>query len=221
MSCGTWTRLTTPPDVGGYHPAMTMQPAVPPSRWAPLDTPAQTPGMPDGGGIMAGITLAIGKINSTHDRLCDALDKASARAALLPNQIPLSIAGAVPSPAGPFVIDLGGPQPGRVWMVRQLAVSDGNSVRAAVAGTVTTDWYVGKPPGGVLGASNVIGPNQWVAATGAPPTIQPFSSEQIKVGPQNHLFVVITGATTVGQSLLATAIILDAPAGAFDPTFNL
>lgn len=176
----------------------------------------------DDSGITVQLGLTLSRVADSSERLCRRLDDMAATAALLPNWVPITSTQTVPSPAGPFVIDMGGPQPGRFWMIRNLTVSDSGSVRNAISGTTFADWYVGKPPvAGPLSTSNLVAPNQWVASQSNLPQQTFVSSEQIRVWPQNHLFVVITGATTVGQQIMATSAILDVAQATYSATFNI
>jgi len=103
-----------------------------------------------------------------------------------------------------MVLDLGTPTTGRRWVVRQIGASDAGSVLTAVTAG-KADWYVGRP--GQFGQS--VSPVQWVAHMEVIPQLQQLSNEQITVIPNDHLFVVVTGATTANQNVVAFARILD------------
>lgn len=115
-----------------------------------------------------------------------------------PNAVPVQAGGVVPA-AGTLVLDLGGPQIGRRWLVRRLAVSNGLAVRTALTGVA--DWYVGQAGG----PPNPAG-WQWTMAT--LPSLSTFSSESIPVTPSDHLFCVITTGAA-GQVAVASATVLD------------
>jgi hypothetical protein len=162
---------------------------------------AQDPAAP---GVMAELSLTLGGLREEmHRARCDREAAIARHVANLPIAWSAWGSGVVVA-ATALVINLGGPSIGRRWVVRQLAVTDAGNVRTAIAGTVIADWYVGEPtPFGGVPA-----PQQW-RATMTPPVIVDKSNEQIVITPTDQLFVVVTGATTAGQQLLATAQVQD------------
>ena len=103
-----------------------------------------------------------------------------------------------------MILDLGSPTTGRRWVLRQIAATDGASVLTAVTGAMA-NWYVGRP----AGVGQPVSPVQWVAHMEVLPSLQNVSNEQITVIPNDHLFVVVTGATTALQNVVAWARVLD------------
>lgn len=131
----------------------------------------------------------------------DRIDKETARAVhMRPIRAPRQAAGTVPA-TGPLVLDLGAPAMGRRWSVRNLTVSNSAGVRTAAAGTA--DIYVGNP--------HIYSADAWRWGLDPLPGAARFSSDQLDVIPQDHLFVVVEGGTS-GDVLLARAEVLDFPA---------
>lgn len=173
--------------------------------------------MPDGGGLAIQFGLTLGRVVDAQTRMCQQLDQLAAKQTALPNMIYLQNGAVVPAGGAAFAIDLGGPQQGRFWTVRGLGISAGDNVRTAIPGTTFCDWYVGKYSSIV----SQVPPQEWVWTQSALPKIDPFSNEQVPVLPQQHLFCVVTGASTVGQQLLAQATILDVSQASYAATFNV
>ena len=196
-----------PADLRMYPPAMTQN---------PMELAASAvPAVPDGGGLVAGLQLVLGRVASAQERVAAALDEAAARRAVLPVAIPLAQVGVVPNPAGSFVVDLGGPQPGRQWTLRRWAIADGGDLTSAIAGTPTADLFVGKPSGnrGFL--------TQWAGRLTGLPAVALYSNEQVPVYATDHLFCIINGATTVGQQIAVGVFILDEPVASFTSTIEV
>ena len=174
--------------------------------------------LPDGGGLTAQLSLTLGKINDTQTRVCKQLDALAARAAALPNVVPLTRTGDVGVP-GHVMLDFGQPQLGRFWMIRSFAISDAGFVRTSIAAGVTGDWFVSAttPRGSVDG---VLPAQNWVWAQTTLPRIDLVSNEQIYVPSQQHLLCIIAGSNA-GQIMQATAEIIDVSAASFASTFNV
>ena len=175
---------------------------------------AAVPPPPDTGGISIGFQATIGTLATAMQRWCDLQDKAAAVKSQLPVAIPIVSVVTVPTPAAAVVVDLGGPQQGRQWTVRRWAVADGGDTAAAIAGTTRADLFVGKPY--AVGAGSTRGAiQQWADTMNPLPNLRIPSNEAISVQPQDHLFVIITGATTSGQQLAVAVAILDEPQASY------
>jgi hypothetical protein len=156
----------------------------------------------EGGGLSLEVTLS-GLRAELHAQRADRAARTARQAAAKPvywtaTDSHFVVAGSV------MVLDLGTPTTGRRWVVRQIGASDAGSVLTAVTGA-KADWYVGRA--GQIGQP--ISPAQWVAHMEVLPQLQQLSNEQITVIPNDHLFVVVNGASTVGQNVLAFARVLD------------
>lgn len=156
-----------------------------------VTTPDTAP--PDTAQAWASLSLAIGDLRQ------QIAAQQQQRERPLPIRAPLTTAGTVPA-AGPLILDLGAPSMGRRWTLRNLSVSDAADVTTAVAGAANV--YVGSP--------HVVSPVAWRWPLAALPAAEKFSSDQLAVIPQDHLLVVVTGATA-GQVLLARAEVTDYP----------
>jgi hypothetical protein len=125
------------------------------------------------------------------------------RLAALPNYIPISRMSS-PGVAVTDIQDFDGPQPGRQWIVRLLAAVA--SPDAANAAKVT--WYVGQrmpgPGAGMLPATMF----RWQFPS--VPGFQNFTSEVIKVLPNEKLIAGLTGIPASSNIALIAAV-LDAP----------
>ena len=171
--------------------------------------PPVVPDVPDGGGIAAGLQITLGRLASATEQLCAQQDRAARAKQLLPVPIALSGVAPVPSPAGPVVIDIGGPMAGRQWTVRRWSICAGDDVTTAITGATRADLYIGRP----VGSRGL--PSQWADTNATVPGIKIPSSEAIIVLPSDHLFVIVTGASTVGQQVVFTAYILEAPQASY------
>ena len=186
-----------------------------------MTMPATDPGalsMPDGGGLAVGLQLVLGRVASSTERMVQRLDEAAARRQQLPVAVPVTGSGFVPNPAAPILINLGGPQQGRQWTIRRWAVADGAAVTNAIAGTPVADLYVGKPYGPTATTGAV---QQWAGHLTALPNVGLFSNEQVPVYASDQVFIVVSGATTVGQQLIASIFILDEPVASFTSTIEV
>jgi hypothetical protein len=114
---------------------------------------------------------------------------------------------AVPA-TGPLVLDLGGPNVGRKWEIRGLAVSDAGNAATAVTGVA--NWYIGKATQPVVPAANWVplAPTAWRWTFPVLPNLVTFSSDARTVLPNDRLYCVITGGTPA-QVILAQAEVKD------------
>ena len=166
---------------------------------------APTPS-PDGPGVMLGLTLTLGRVQSAVEKIASTTDALAAQAAMLPNQITLSGAGTVLAGGVAFLISLGSPQQGRFWYVRRCTVSDAGSFRTVITGATAADWYVGNLP---VARGAIVVPPQQLALPMVPPASALVSGEQIQVTSNDTLFVLVAGATSAGQIIQASASVLD------------
>jgi hypothetical protein len=168
------------------------------------------PPVPDGGGITAGLQVTLGRVASASEQLAAAVDAASKARQSLPNVLPLSISGIIPTPAATVMANHGGPQPGRQWVVRRWAFSAATDVLNWTGGGIVC-LFVGKPygPGGTSGSVD-----QWAAVI-TPPQVQNFSNEQILVLPGQQAFVVVSSNTQAGLAFMSTLTIMDMPQASY------
>jgi hypothetical protein len=118
-----------------------------------------------------------------------------------PAYAPLSASGAIGS-NGTLLLDLGGPQKGRRWVVRMVTVSDSGSfwnTMTNAQATVCTGHFYG---------NNVVMPQQvrWPFAT--LPNSATFGSDQMWVVPADHVLLSITGGTNL-QNVQCTIWVQD------------
>lgn len=114
---------------------------------------------------------------------------------------------AIPA-SGILVLDLGGPNVGRKWEIRGLAVSDAGNAITAVNGVA--NWYVGKATAPTIPAANWVplAPTAWRWVFPVLPNLVSFTSDARTVLPNDHLYCVITGGTAT-QNILAQAEVKD------------
>lgn len=146
------------------------------------------------------------KVHIAIDGLTDEIKKTrqaeQRRLAMLPNYVPFS---RMSNPSGVTdIIDFGGPQPGRQWVVRLLSAVA--SPLAANAALVT--WYVGQimpgPAAGMLPASMA----RW--QFDSVPAFKNFTGTVIKIMPGEHLIVGLT-AVPAASFIAINAAVEDAP----------
>lgn len=166
----------------------------------------------DTSGLVARLEVSLSTMAANTAKLVDLQSAIDRRAAHMPIRHPIGNTGLVVSGSKLF-IDLGGPSPGRYWTTRILAVSDAGDVATAITGATSADWYVGKVP-----ASGLIDTAGWVYHMEAPPKVAQLTSDPVYVLAEDHLYVVVTGATTTGQQVLAKAVVWDGEATRFTPT---
>ena len=196
----------------GYPAAMTMpQPAAGPITSA-------VPPVPDGGGLSAGVMLTLGRIADATERQCRQADAEAAAAALQPVWHRAMSSGVVVN-GKDLLLDLGGPVPGRFWVVRMLGTGLAGDVDASIGGNPPNYWFTGKPQ--IAANGTPMRPaSQWIwQRTGAGMDV--FSNNQITVLPQDHLFAVVTRPTTSGDNILGFAAVLDTPTSALTLTADI
>lgn len=140
----------------------------------------------DSGGILADLLLKINVgIGSLNKKLAAAEQREAIRLANLPNYTVLS--RSTLNNAATSTLVFGGPQPGRQWVVNLL--SAGPTSLAANAAAIS--WFVGQPVLGGLSAG--IPPmSQFVYQMPSTPSTQAFTSQVLRVMPNEQLFVVVT-----------------------------
>lgn len=172
--------------------------------------------MPDeGASMLAQVSVSLGRLVAQITAERSEL-RAMRKAALRPATAQvtgMAVGGqqAVIPASGPLVLDLGGPQTGRQWEIRGLALSDAGNAATAVSGVA--NWYVGKatPITAPVAAWVPLAPIAWRWTFPVLPNLVTFSSDARTVIPSDRLYCVITGGTPA-QGILATAEIRD-----FDP----
>jgi len=178
------------------------------------------PQAPDGGGITLALQATLGKVATTQQRLAQALDDAAAQRALQPVAVPQVGNPGIVVAATPTIIDIGGPVSGRQWVVRRWAVADGADITNPITGATSANLYIGRPPqpsqAGIHGKIH-----EWVDGTATLPTTRTLSSEQGVVYHSDHVFVIVLGASTVGQQILASVMILDMPVTGMTSTIDV
>lgn len=143
------------------------------------------------------------KFNLSIDRLSDQIAKQNATEQARLAKMPIYIALSKMSSPGAAVTDIqdfGGPQPGRVWVVRLLSALA--SPLAANAAVVT--WYVGQSMPGP--AAGMLPSTMGVWQFGSVPNFQNFTSDVIKVLPSEHLIAGLTGIPASSNIALKVAI---------------
>jgi hypothetical protein len=175
-------------------------------------------GLPlEGLSILAALSARLGTLS---DAITRDLDDRRARRRLGAQPVPFWVPGAPIGQAqatvgtlvgGQLVLDLGGPQTGRKWEIRGLAVSDAGNAAATVTGVA--NWYVGKatPPVSPVANWVPLAPTAWRWTFPNLPNLTTFSSASRSVLSPDRLYCVITGGT-LNQNILAAAEIKD-----FDP----
>lgn len=143
------------------------------------------------------------KFDLTLGRIADQLDKQilqeQRRFSALPNYIALERMSVL-SAGGTDVVSFGGPQGGRVWLVRLLGAVSSPLV---VSGPPVVTWYVGQnmpgPAAGQLPSTMA----RWQFA--AVPAFQNFTADVIQVKAGQQLLAGITGApASTALSLIAS-----------------
>ena len=166
----------------------------------------------DTSGLFARLEVSLSSMTAKVAQLVDLQKRIDARAAHMPVRHPVGATGSVVSGSKLF-IDLGGPSPGRYWTTRILAVCDAGDVATAITGATAADWYVGKVP-----ANGLIDTAGWVYHMEAPPKVAQLTSDPVYIMAEDHLYVVVTGATTTGQQVLGKAVVWDGEQTRFTPT---
>ena len=181
-----------------------------------VDTPHAPGPMPDEGATMLAaltvqLSLLVKQITADRNE-----QRARRKAAIQPvprveSGFPVGGGQSVVPTSGPLVLDLGGPEQGRRWEVRGIAVSDSGNVTTAVAGVA--NWYVGKATPITAPAANWVplAPTGWRWTFPNLPNLTTFSSDSRSIISPDRLYCVITSGTPT-QGILATAEIKD-----FDP----
>lgn len=158
---------------------------------------------PDDGPLLAGIRKYF---DGLHDRYQASLDEfrlkgrqqaQAAQAAYAPQ----FATGTIPS-SGNLILDFGGPQQGRRWVVRMVTYSDAGSFWNSTSGakfTVCTGLSMGT---GIVAPQMV----RWASAAG--PNCTSFSADQMWIIPNDHVLLSVTGGTS-GQNISATLWIQD------------
>ncbi len=158
-----------------------------------VDAEADSPGLFD---LFAKFNLSIDRLGN---QIAKQIANEQARLARLPIYIPLSKMSS-PGAAVTDVQDFGGPQPGRVWVVRLLTAL----ASPLAANTAVVTWYVGQvmpgPAAGMLPATMGV----WQFAS--VPNFQNFTSDVIKVLPGEHLIAGLTGVPAASNIALKVAI---------------
>lgn len=117
-----------------------------------------------------------------------------------PAYAPQFASGAVDS-SGNLVLDLGGPQLGRRWVVRMATFSDAVSFWNTM-GSAQATLCVGRRTGNTVYPSMV----RWPFNTA--PNAATFGSDQMWITPQDHVLLSVTGGTSA-QNIQATIWIQD------------
>lgn len=152
--------------------------------------------------LKAGANLSL-KLGELTDQLKkDASDRKRAAQMVL-DPIPRDLFASPTTIVGQTVFaDMGSPQRGRKWIVRQFSAANAAGVRATTTATaVTADLYV---------ASGVqtVTPNGFKWALATPPATQNFTSDVIVVEAYDHLIVGV-GSATAPIGLLIRVTVMD------------
>lgn len=121
------------------------------------------------------------------------------QASALAQPVYAQVSHAVTVPAsGNAIVQLGGPQIGRRWVVRMVTISDGaafwNSMGSAQAVIAT---------GNVGGVISVLPPNMVRWPVNSLPNSTTFGADQMWIVPSEKVFVALTGGTS-GQNVQVT-----------------
>lgn len=103
--------------------------------------------------------------------------------------------------SGNLVLDLGGPQIGRRWVVRMVTFSDAGGFWNSMSSAKVT-LAVGQK------VSNIVQPQQVRWAFGTTPNTATFGSDQMWIVPRDHVLLSVTGGTS-GEGVVATLWIQD------------
>lgn len=155
----------------------------------------------DGMGLLADAVLKLhAGVNDMARQQKQALQLEQWKLDNLPNYI--SLTQTAPNTAT-SVIDFGGPQPGRKWVVLYLAnVADGLVANAAVP-----SWFIGPNVSNNIPANLPESMFRW--AFTAHPGFQTFTGQVLQVNANERLLCAITGNPAAGVILTANAIIND------------
>jgi hypothetical protein len=111
--------------------------------------------------------------------------------------------GAGAFPTGTCAVNLGSPDQGHVWLLRQLAIGNGvGGVTAGLAGRA--DVFVA-PTQPVLPTPSPIG---WRSTTSSLPNTGTWKDREVVVKAEENLWVVVTGSTN-GAQVFCEATVLD------------
>jgi hypothetical protein len=173
------------------------------------------------GPMFADVTVGLDGANSKLDRMCKAMEHMARRGATPVDYRPVGqvIIGAAPSQvttAG--LINLGSPDQGHVWLLRNLMVVKGGDgqVGTTLGGNIFV-YSEGAPPN--LAHLSVIGLRDGFAATAFGPP-RTYSSRQIVVKAEEYLWVAITGSTQNFQAV-AEACVEDYQEAAYRAAFEI
>lgn len=157
-----------------------------------MDYPQQTDPVLSAG---LDIQFAINGVKSSVDKLCEL----NGTKLYLPQRIPLKNVGQVVS-GTPLVIDLGAPPHGHEWLLRQAVVSDASVINTNITGVTDIHLYTGQPGSFIAnGLTGSAGDVVWGPMTQG--TVYGLSSEYVQVIAGDHLFAVVIGATSTGQTV--------------------
>lgn len=117
-----------------------------------------------------------------------------------PVYAPQFASGAIDS-SGNLVLDMGGPQQGRRWVVRMVTISDSQSFWNTM-GAAKVTLCVGQKTG------NTVLPNQVRWPFSSAPNSATFSADQMWIVPSDNVLLSVTGGTSA-QSVQAVIWIQD------------
>lgn len=145
-------------------------------------------------------------LESVAAELKKANDREQRRLAGLPINYPLQ-QYSNPGAAVTDIKDFGGPQPGRVWMVRQLTAF----ATPVAANAATVSWYVGQVMPGNAAGQLPINMKRWEFTT--LPGEQNFNANVLVIRNGEHLIAGLTGIPA-SSAITLNVVINDQPAWA-------
>ena len=116
--------------------------------------------------------------------------------------VSVGVANNVVPASGILLLDLGGPQVGRRWLIRAVSISDAGNFSTSM-GSAICQFYVGRHT-----SATAIAPQQVRWPFTVLPNAATFGSEELPVLPMDRLYCLFSGATS-GQILQATALVQD------------
>lgn len=158
--------------------------------------------------FLASLNVSLGGIQAGIKKLNGHNDLEDARAlANLPRQIPLYQESI--NATNTDFLDLGGPQAGRQWEVRLLIAISATVAGFVAMATTPVTWYVGQKIAGNAPGILPMAMVRWQFSS--IPNFKDLSGDQLKVLPNEHLMVGLTGIPAAPTQIICMATVNDLP----------
>lgn len=150
--------------------------------------------------LFANLSLSIDTLTR---QMAKTNEREQRRLAALPINMPLQLFS-LPGAATTDIKDFGGPQPGRVWVVRLLSAY----ATPVAANASVVSWYIGQVMAGDAAGQLPINMKRW--EFGSLPGQQPFTSNVLTLRYGEHLIAGLT-AIPASSRITLNAVVNDMP----------